>query len=143
VTRRIVRASPAFFVDLDRQLGPDRGPHGEPSATDFLVIELPAVVERFATDFETLPEAVEGVAEARMVIGTGRLVRAFAVYGILMSDDSVELIGIEIDTTRDRRRRSPADHRQTTNGPQNRVIRRHSTVRGGTQKCVLSWENVL
>jgi hypothetical protein len=99
VIRRIVRASPAFFVDLDRQLGPDRGPHGEPSATDFLVIELPAVVERFATDFETLPEAVEGVAEARMVIGTGRLVRAFAVYGLLMSDDSVELIGIEIDTT--------------------------------------------
>jgi hypothetical protein len=99
VIRRIVRASPAFFVDLDRQLGPDRGPHGEPSATDFLVIELPAVVERFATGFETLPEAVEGVAEARMVIGTGRLVRAFAVYGLLMSDDSVELIGIEIDTT--------------------------------------------
>ena len=96
--RRIVRASPAFFVDLDRQLGSDRGPHGEPSATDFLVIELPAVVERFATGFETLPEAVEGVAEARMVIGIGRVVRAFAVYGLLMSDDSVELIGIEIDT---------------------------------------------
>jgi hypothetical protein len=99
VTRRIVRASPAFFVDLDRQLGPDRGPNGEPSATDFLVIELPAVVERFATEFEALPEAVEGVTEARMVIGIGRLVRAFAVYGLLMSDDSVELIGIEIDTT--------------------------------------------
>ncbi|MGH9227243.1 MAG: hypothetical protein ACRD07_00680 [Acidimicrobiales bacterium] len=46
-----------------------------------------------------MPEAVEGVAEARMVIGTGRLVRAFAVYGLLMIDDSVELIGIEIDTT--------------------------------------------
>ena len=98
MTRRIVRATTAFFVDLDRQLGPDRGPHGEPSATDFLVIELPAVVEQFATGFDTLPEAVEGVAEARMVIGTGRLVRAFAVYGLLMSDDSVELIGIEIDT---------------------------------------------
>jgi hypothetical protein len=99
VTRRIVRASPAFFVDLDRQLGPDRGPHGEPSATDFLVIELPTVVERFATGFETLPEAVEGLAEARMVIGIGRVVPAFAVYGLLMNDDSVELIGIEIDTT--------------------------------------------
>jgi hypothetical protein len=72
VTRRIVRASPAFFEDLDRQLGPDRGPHGEPSATDILVIEVPAIVELFATGFDTLPEAVEGVAEARMVIGTGR-----------------------------------------------------------------------
>jgi hypothetical protein len=99
VTRRIVRASTAFFEDLDRQLGPDRGPHGEPSATDFLVIEVPAIVEQFATAFETLPEAVEGVAQARMVIGTARLVRAFAVYGLLMSDESIELIGIEIDTT--------------------------------------------
>jgi hypothetical protein len=72
VTRRIVRASTAFFEDLDRQLGPDRGPHGEPSATDFLVIEVPAIVEQFATGFESLPEAVEGVPQARMVIGTGR-----------------------------------------------------------------------
>jgi hypothetical protein len=34
-----------------------------------------------------------------MVIGTRRLVRAFAVCGLLMSGDSVELIGTEIDTT--------------------------------------------
>jgi len=27
-----------------------------------------------------------------MVIGTSRLVRAFAVYGLLMNDDSVQLI---------------------------------------------------
>ncbi len=100
MTRRIVRAGPAFFDDLDRQLGPDRGPNGEPSATDFLVIEVPGLVEVFATRFELLPEAIEGVAEARMAIGTGELVRAFAVYGLLMADDSVELIGVEIDLSR-------------------------------------------
>jgi hypothetical protein len=98
MTRRLVRAGTAFFDDLDRQLGQDRGAHGEPSVTDFLVIEVPAIVERFAARFDALPEAVEGVPQARMVIGTGRLVPAFAVYGLLMSDDSVELIGIEIDT---------------------------------------------
>jgi hypothetical protein len=92
VTRRIVRASTAFFEDLDRQLGPDRGPHGEPSVTDFFVIEVPAIVEQFGTGFDTLPEAVEGLAEARMVIGTHRLVRAFAAYGLLINDDSVELM---------------------------------------------------
>lgn len=97
MTRRIVRTSPAFFEQLDQQLGRSRGPSGEPSATDFLVLELPAVVEAFATRFDELPEAVEGFAEARMVIGTGKLVRAFAVYGLLMADDSVELIGVEID----------------------------------------------
>jgi hypothetical protein len=100
VTRRVVRAGPSFFDDLDRQLGSERGPNGEPSATDFLVIEVPAIVERFATSFDALPEAVEGVAEARMAIATGPLVRAFAVYGVLMDDDSVELVGIEIDLSR-------------------------------------------
>jgi hypothetical protein len=121
VTRRIVRASTAFFEDLDRQLGPDRDPHGEPSATDFLVIEVPAIVEQFATGFDSLPETVEGLAEARMVIGTGRLVRAFAAYGLLMNDDSVT------HRHRDRHHLVAAtaivsDHRQTTNGPQNGVI---------------------
>jgi hypothetical protein len=65
VTRRAVRISPAFFDQLDRRLGPARGPLGEPSATDFLVVELPAVVEAFATRFDELPEAVEGVSYAR------------------------------------------------------------------------------
>lgn len=84
-------------------------------ATDFLVIELPAVVERFAIGFDSLPEAVEGVAEARMVIGTGGLVRAFAVYGLLMSRDSVELIW-----HRDRHRlvTGDGDRPQTTDRPQ-------------------------
>lgn len=95
--RRIVRTSSAFFDQLDEQLGESRGPNGEPSATDFLVFELPAVVDAFATRFDELPEAVEGVSEAPMAIGTGTLVRAFAVYGLVMVDDFVELIGVEID----------------------------------------------
>jgi len=33
--RRIVRVTDAFFEQLDRYLGPDRGDGGEPSATDF------------------------------------------------------------------------------------------------------------
>jgi hypothetical protein len=92
VTRRIVRATTAFFVDLDRQLGPDRGPHGRALGDRLPRHRITAIVEQFATGFDSLPEAVEGVAEARMVIGTSRLVRAFAVYGLLMNDDSVQLI---------------------------------------------------
>lgn len=65
MTRRVVRASPAFFDQLDTQLGAERGPHGEPSATDFLVVEVPAIVEAFAARFDELPEAVEGVPDAR------------------------------------------------------------------------------
>ncbi len=65
MTRRIVRTSQAFFDQLDQRLGTSRGPSGEPSATDFLVVELPAIVEAFATRFDELPEAVEGVPHGR------------------------------------------------------------------------------
>ena len=53
--------TPAFFEQLDQQLLQDRGGAGAPSATDFLVLDLPVIVERFATAFDDLPEAVEGV----------------------------------------------------------------------------------
>ena len=81
--RRVVRVSPAFFEQLDEQLGSVRGDAGEPSATDFLVIDLPASVERFATDFEGLPEFMEGVGVARVLVATGRLVRALPCTGFL------------------------------------------------------------
>ena len=97
--RRIVRVTDSFFEQLDEQLGASRGSNGEPSSTDFLVMELPAVVERFAIDFDSLPELVEGLPASRMLIASGVLVRAFAVYGLLMSDDSIELIGVELDMT--------------------------------------------
>ena len=65
--RRVVRVSPAFFVQLDERFGSARGEAGQPSTTDFLVIDLPAIVERFATDFDGLPEFIEGVGVARVL----------------------------------------------------------------------------
>jgi hypothetical protein len=97
--RRVVRVSTVFFDQLDSQLGTDRGNAGEPSATDFLVLDLPVIVERFATDFEALPEVVEGVPAVRVLVAMGRLVRAVALYGLLAADDSVDLIGVELDIT--------------------------------------------
>lgn len=78
--------SEEFFRQLDNQLGTTRGPHGEPSSTDYLVIELPAVVERFTSDFDSLPEFVAGVPAARMLVTTGVLVSASVVYGIEVAD---------------------------------------------------------
>jgi len=46
--RREVRVAESLFDELDLQLGSERGPNGEPSATDFLVVDLPTVVEAFA-----------------------------------------------------------------------------------------------
>jgi replicative DNA helicase len=62
----------SFVVDLDQQLASDRGPDGQPSATDFLVIELPAAVERFATGFDDLPEIIDGFHSGRMLPPSGR-----------------------------------------------------------------------
>ncbi len=54
--RREVRATLDFFQDLDRQLGDERGPSGEPSTNDFQTFELLEIVERFATCFDDLAE---------------------------------------------------------------------------------------
>lgn len=96
--RRIVRVTDAFFEQLDRYLGSDRGDGGEPSATDFLVLELPAIVERFATGFDDLPEIVDGVAAGRMLITSGVLVRSVAVFGLETSSTTIDLIGITIES---------------------------------------------
>jgi len=95
--RREVRVSNTFFDELDLQLGAERGRDGEPSATDFLVIDLPAIVERFSSGFDDLPEVVAGLDSARMFIGTSALVRAYVIYGLEVSVGLVELIGIEIE----------------------------------------------
>jgi hypothetical protein len=95
--RREVRVSESFFAELDDQLGAERGPHGQPSATDFIVVDLPAIVEQFAAAFDDLPEAPSGVLAIRMFIGSGTLVGAFVVHGIETTERVVHLVGIEID----------------------------------------------
>ena len=97
-SRRPVRVTAGFFDQLDSQLGEDRGPHGEPSATDFIAFQLPEIIERFAEDFDDLPEAVEGVAAARMLLTPGVLVYATIIYGVLANDGVVDLVGISIDS---------------------------------------------
>jgi hypothetical protein len=55
VTRRTVRVDIQFFTELDAQLGETRGPNGEPSATDFLLIDLPTIADAFAERFDEFP----------------------------------------------------------------------------------------
>ena len=55
--RRLVRVDQAFFDSLDQQLGSERGPNGEPSVGDFILVDLPPIAEVFATRFEFLAAA--------------------------------------------------------------------------------------
>lgn len=95
--RRTVRVSPAAFDQLDDQLPQERGPAGQPSVGDFIVLELPAVIERFATGFDDLPEVIEGTPSGRMLIAPGLLVSAYVVYGMLLDDETIEIVGVSID----------------------------------------------
>lgn len=72
---------------------------GEPSATDFLVIELPPSSSSSPPASTPCPRPSRAWPKLGWSSALAGSVRAFAVYGLLMNDDSVEIIGIEIDTT--------------------------------------------
>ncbi|MCY4515975.1 MAG: hypothetical protein OXB99_01910 [Acidimicrobiaceae bacterium] len=95
--RREVRATYGFFEDLDRQLSPERGLNGEPSTADFQTIELLRIVDRFAEQFDDLPELIPDRPDYRVLISSGVLVRALSVVGQLAPDGAIELVSIDID----------------------------------------------
>jgi hypothetical protein len=97
VTRRTVRVDAQFFTELDAQLGEARGPNGEPSASDFLLIELPILAEAFAERFDELLRLYPERDDYRYLVAGGRLVYAVVVVGQRTDDDSISLFGIEID----------------------------------------------
>jgi hypothetical protein len=94
--RRTVRVSHDVFDALDRLLGPERGPNGEPSANDFLTIDLLPIVDRFATGFDDLPDAIPGRSDYKLLIAAGVLVRGVSVIGQLTSDETIELVYINL-----------------------------------------------
>jgi hypothetical protein len=84
---------------LQRQLGTDRGPGGEPSRIDFELHDLVMIFEVFASRWDELPEFIPGRPDYRVLIARGVLVRAYSVYAGLTVDDVVELLSLEIDTS--------------------------------------------
>ena len=95
--RRAVRVTVGFFRDLYQQLPPERGFDGEPSAMDFQVHELLRIVDRFAEDFDQLPELIPDRSDYRILYAVGLLVPRFFVIGQLAPDGEVELVRLSID----------------------------------------------
>ena len=71
--------------------------NGEPSSSDFLLIDLPSIADMFATSFDELPAMYEGRTDYRYLVTTGSLVTAAVIVGQLHTDGSIILFGIEID----------------------------------------------
>lgn len=96
MTRRSVRVEAQFFAELDAQLNESRGPAGEPSASDFLVIELPTISDAFAEHFDDFPPMYPGRDDYRYLVTTGKLVRAALVVGQLAADGSIVLFSVDL-----------------------------------------------
>ncbi len=97
MTRRNVRVDAQLFAELDDQLDETRGPAGEPSASDFLVIDLPTISDAFAEHFDEFPSMYPDRDDYRYLVTTGKLVRAVLVVGQLVADGSIVLLSVDID----------------------------------------------
>ncbi len=95
--RRAVRVTQSFFDRLDELLPSDRTAAGGPSATDFLLHDLPALIDALALDFEASTHLVADREDLRVLIEVGALVGHVAVYAVLTPDDNVEIIYLEVE----------------------------------------------
>ena len=98
--RRRVRVAPSFFDRLDELLPEERSPSGVASTADFLLHEIPPLIDVLAKDYEASTVEVAGVPDVRVLIATGVLVAHLALYVVLANDDAVEIIYLEIDDAR-------------------------------------------
>lgn len=95
-TRRHVVVLPAFFDRLDDLLPPERTPDGKPSTADFILHELTSIVETLAEDYEAVTTPIPG-EQARVLVTTGLLVTAVAVFVDLTPTGAIELYWVDIE----------------------------------------------
>ncbi len=95
MAEREVRFTEEFFDRLETLLPSERGSDGEPSVTDFLLLDLPTVRDDLAEDYEgrTLPTTD---LDVRVYVGAGVLFRGFAIF-TLLHDDAVDAFWINVD----------------------------------------------
>lgn len=97
--RRQVRVTEHFFDRLDDLLPESRTATGGPSAADFLLHEMPAIIDRLAASFEASTLAVDDDPDLRVLITADVMVTYIAVYAVLTSDGAIEIIYLELDST--------------------------------------------
>lgn len=96
MSRRQVRVASSFFDRLDELLPGQRGADGTPSATDFLLHDLPAIIDLLAEDYFDRTLSVADEPDIRVLVTAGMLVPYVAVFAVLGADDAVEIIYLEL-----------------------------------------------
>ena len=94
--RRRVRVVQAFFDRLDELLVDERDVDGAPSSADFLLHDMPAVIDLLAESYESSTVPIAAGSEIRVLITSGHLVEFMAVYTLLDADEVVQIIYLEI-----------------------------------------------
>jgi len=82
---------------LTRNSASTGDPNGEPSSSDFLLVDLPPIAEEFAERFDSLPQMYEQRSNYRYLVTTGRLASAALIVGQLSADDTIALVSVEIE----------------------------------------------
>lgn len=95
--RRQVRVAPSFFDRLDELLPEERRPTGVPSTADFLLHELPPLMDALADDYEGVTLEVRGLPDVRAMITAGSLIPRLALYVTVAADGAVEIIYLQLD----------------------------------------------
>jgi hypothetical protein len=93
---RAVRFHETFFDDLDDLLPPVGSADGEPSATDFLLHELPRLRDLLADDYESNTLEIDGWDDLRIPVQSGILVRNVALY-VAATQAEVLVLSVEIE----------------------------------------------
>lgn len=65
--------------------------------TDFLLHEMPTIIDRLATDFEEATIPVATGSDVRVFLTAGVFVAHIAVYVAESSDGSIEIIWFDVD----------------------------------------------
>lgn len=96
MAERVVRFHETFFDDLDELLPPERSADGLPSATDFLLYDLPRLRDLLAADYESNTLAIDGWDDLRIFVQSGTLVRTVALY-VTATPLEVLVLSVEIE----------------------------------------------
>jgi hypothetical protein len=94
--RRKVWVGEDFLLNVDLALD-GSGEMKSLTSHEFLSVEVPRIVEEFATQWESLPMRYQGHPGYRLLVQRGSLVFAHSTVGRLTSEDSIELISVRID----------------------------------------------
>jgi hypothetical protein len=97
--RRAVRVNEEVFDQLEAKLKAykDTGRIPVPSVNNFLLHELPRIIEQLATSYETSTRQLGEEPFIRMWLDQGRFCTLIGCYVTLGDDGAVEILGVDID----------------------------------------------